>query len=94
MCCFLTVLVLLGPRFAGIVWWIWQPLRWATTFNDSWIIPLLGLIFLPWTTLFAVIVGWNGIAGIDWLFIALGFIFDLGSYTGGGYGNRDRIGYS
>ena len=93
MCCFLTVLLFMGPRFAGIIWWIWQPVRWAAAFNNSIIWPILGLIFLPWTTLFYVAVSFNGVVGIEWLFVILGFIFDLGSYSGGGYGNRDRLGY-
>lgn len=93
MCCFLTVLLFMGPRFAGIIWWIWQPWRWAAAFNNAIIWPILGLIFLPWTTLFYVAVSFNGVVGIEWLFVILGFIFDLGSYSGGGYGNRDRLGY-
>ena len=91
MCCFFTLLVILGPRIAGIFWWLFQPARWDLAFS-SWIWPVLGLIFLPWTTLMYVIVAPGGIVGIwEWLFIILAVVFDIGSYTGGGWGNRDRI---
>lgn len=96
MCCFFTLLVFLGPRIAGIFWWILQPTRWvgntpASAF-DTWIWPVLGLIFLPWTTLMYVILAPGGIVGLwEWLFIILAVVIDIGSYTGGGWGNKDRI---
>ncbi len=91
MCCIFTILVFLGPRFAGIIWWLAQPIRWDIAFG-SIIWPILGLIFLPWTTLMWVIVFPGGVAWWEWLFIVLAVIIDLGAYGGGGYGNRDRVG--
>ena len=95
MCCFFTALVLLGPRFAAILWWLINPVRWNLAFN-SIIWPILGIIFLPWTTLMYVILAPGGIVGlIEWGLIILMLIFDISSYAGGGYGNRNRIpGYS
>ena len=95
MCCIFTILILLGPRFAGAIWWLVQPARWQLVFQN-WLWPLLGIIFLPWTTLMYVIVAPGGINGLwEWLFIGLSVIADIASYTGGGYGNRKRIpGYS
>ena len=96
MCCFFTLLVFLGPRIAGIFWWLIQPTRWVgatevSAFN-SWIWPVLGLIFLPWSTLMYVLVAPGGIVGLwEWLFLILAVVIDIGSYTGGGYGNKDRI---
>jgi hypothetical protein len=97
MCCFLTVLLFLGPRFAGIIWWIAQPLRWVGEVGafNSVLWPILGLIFLPWTTLMYVLVAPGGVTGIfEWGFLILAVIVDIGAYTGGGYGNRQRFGYS
>jgi hypothetical protein len=98
MCCVFTLLLLLGPRFAGAMWWLLQPARWVGALGafQNWLWPLLGIIFLPWTTLMYVIVAPGGINGLwEWLFIGLALIADIGSYTGGGYGNRKRIpGYS
>ena len=91
MCCFLTALLFLGPRFAGILWWIFDSIRWNLAFS-SWIWPVLGLIFLPFTTIMFVIVAPGGnVVGWDWLWLGLAVIIDIGSYTGGGYGNRNRI---
>ena len=92
MCCFFTLLVFLGPRIAGIFWWLFQPARWNLAFS-SWIWPVLGLIFLPWTTLMYVILAPGGIVGIfEWGFLILAIVFDIGSYAGGGFGHKDRIG--
>ena len=71
-----------------------EPLRFNTTFDNS-ILPLLGFLFLPWTTLMYFIIYPGGVMGLDWLWLGLALLADIGTYTGGGYGNRDRIpGYS
>jgi hypothetical protein len=90
MCCFFTTLLLLGPRAAILTWWLINPLRWQATF-DSFIWPLLGFIFVPWTTLMYVIIAPGGVVGFDWIWLGLAVLADIGMYAGGGYGNRDRI---
>jgi hypothetical protein len=50
MCCFLVALFAFGPRLAFLIYWLLQPAYISSVFN-TWIWPLLGLIFLPWTTL-------------------------------------------
>jgi hypothetical protein len=92
MCCFLTTLVLLGPRFAILVWWLINPLRFNAAFTN-WIVPLLMAIFLPWTMLMYMIVFPFGIVGLDWLWLGLGLLADVAFYAGGGF--RRRVpGYS
>jgi CDP-diglyceride synthetase len=96
MCCFLTALVFLGPRVAAVIWWILEPARWvgetAVSAFDTAIWPILGIIFLPWTTLMYVIVSPGGVEGFwNWLFLILAILVDIGAYTGGGIGNRDKI---
>ncbi len=88
MCCFFAVLVTAGPRLAGIIWWLFQPLRWSLAFS-SVIWPILGLIFLPWTTLFYMIVFPGGVVGLDWLWIVLGVVADVTSHAGGAARRRD-----
>ena len=91
MCCLLTSLFLLGPRVAIVVWWLLQPARWQVAFHNVFVWPVLGLIFLPWTTLAYVLAAPLGtLSGGCWLLVVLGLLADLISYTGGGYGNRDR----
>jgi hypothetical protein len=90
MCCFYTILLFLGPRFANIVWWIANPTRWDLAFS-SVIWPILGILFAPWTTLMYMLVFPGGVTGFDWVWIGLAVLGDIGMYAGGGYGNRDRI---
>jgi hypothetical protein len=95
MCCLLTIMLFLGPRIAAIVWWLWQPFRWVgegpVAAFDSWVWPVLGIIFLPWTTLMWVIIAPAGVLWWEWLFLAFAVVIDLGAYGGGGYGNRRRF---
>lgn len=95
MCCAFLSLVLLGPRIFGAFWWIFQPLRWQLAFNGGtlwWIWPMLGLLFLPWTTIMFVIVAPGGVVGFDWLWIGLMLFADISSY-GGGIGRKQIPGY-
>jgi hypothetical protein len=81
VCCFLILLSGLGPRVALAAWWIFGD-KVDLAF-DSWIWPLLGLLFLPWTTIMYVL-AWSAIGGVDgagWLLVGLGFVFDIASYS-------------
>ncbi|HID52372.1 MAG TPA: hypothetical protein EYP41_10080 [Anaerolineae bacterium] len=90
MCCFLTAVVFFGPRLGILVWWLLDQARWQLAFSN-FIWAFLGFIFLPWTTLMWVAVFPGGIVGFDWLLLGLALLVDIGSYTGGGYGNKDRL---
>ena len=93
MCLFFTTL-LLGPRVAILFWWLISPARFSDAFN-SYLWPLLGVIFFPWTTLMWVIV-WSigdGVYGIGWFFIALGVLADISLYAGSA-NNRQRTVYA
>jgi hypothetical protein len=81
VCCLLLALFAFGPRFVLALEWIFghkiQQI-WA-----HWWWPLLGLIFLPWTTLMYTIV-WSaagGVHGANWIAVALGVFLDLLSYS-------------
>ena len=90
MCCLFTTLVLFGPRLGILVWWLIQPARWNLAF-ETFLWPLLGFLFLPWTTLMYVLVFTGGVTGFDWIWLGLGLLADITSYTGGAWGNRDRM---
>ncbi len=89
MCCAFVVLVFLGPRFFGAMWWLVDPARWQLTFNGWpmgnlwWIWPVLGIIFLPWTTIMYVIVAPGGVTGLDWLWLGIAVFADIAWYGGG-----------
>jgi hypothetical protein len=85
--------MLLGPRAAILIWWIWQPGRWDLAFS-TWFWPILGFVFAPWTTMSYVLVAPGGVNSLDWIWIGLGIVADLAFWSGGAWGNRDRVGGS
>jgi hypothetical protein len=94
MCCFFMALVVLGPRAGILIWWLVQPARWNTAFASmSFIWPLLGFLFVPWTTLMFVLVAPLGITGFDWLWLGLGLFADIASYSGSAYKRNQIPGY-
>ena len=82
--------MMLSPRLGIIFLWAFTNYV-ARAFNDVWIWPLLGLIFLPWTTLLYVLVSApaGGITFWGWLLVALGLVSDLASHTNA-FSNRDQ----
>jgi hypothetical protein len=93
MCCFFASLVFFGPRLAFLVYWLFPAgqVRINLVFN-TFIWPLLGLIFLPWTTLMYVLI--FPIAGFDWLWLGIALLLDIASYGGGAYNRRRVPGYT
>lgn len=92
MCCLVTILLSLGPRGATLIWWLANPVRFSLAFN-SIVWPILGFVFLPWTTLVYLII-WGsgqGVLGLHWMWLGVALLIDLGSSAGGVYGNRRRI---
>jgi hypothetical protein len=75
--CLLAFAAAFAPRLVLIFMWIFG-WRIQAAF-DTWIWPLLGIIFLPYTTIMYVLV-WTpatGISGWDWLWIGLGVLLDI-----------------
>ena len=92
MCCALALLGILGPRALIVVWWLAEPARWSVTFNNQVLLPALGFVFLPWTTIMYVLV-WtqSGLQPGGWLLVGLGVFLDIGTYGGGAFGNKDKV---
>lgn len=75
--CLLAMAAAFAPRVVLVIMWIAGP-RVNAAF-DTFIFPLLGLIFLPYTTIMYVLV-WNPVTGVhgwDWLWIGLGVWLDV-----------------
>jgi hypothetical protein len=90
MCCLVLTAGFIGPRIALLIWWIFGD-RVELAFH-SWVWPLLGLFFLPWTTL-AYLLVWSPIVGVDggeWIVVAVGFLLDVLSYSGRAAQSRYR----
>ena len=90
MCCLFTALVLLGPRAVIVIWWLFEPLRWNAAF-DTFIVPFLGFLFLPWTTLTFVAVSPGGLEGLDVVWVGLAVVIDVAQWLGGAWGTRAQI---
>jgi hypothetical protein len=90
MCC-LGCLGLFAPRVVTVLLWIFTDL--VDRAFSSFIWPLLGIIFLPFTTLFYVLVysvANHGPTGLGWVLVFIGLLLDLGSYSSG-YRERRRV---
>lgn len=90
-CCFGCVGVFF-PRVALFFIWVLTSLV-SRAFNGI-LVPLLGFLFLPYTTLVYVLVyspGHGGVSGFGWLLVILAFLIDLGAYGGTGVTNRRRL---
>lgn len=87
-CCAFALVMTGAPRLAMLFWWFAQPARFNATF-DSFLWPLLGVVFLPWTALMYVIVYPGGLTLVNWVFLGLALLLDIGSY-GGGYRARSQ----
>ena len=91
VCCAIAVMGLLGPRALILFWWLIDPARWNLVFQ-GFLLPALGFVFLPWTTI-AYVLFWTvgGLDFIGWVVVALAFVLDIGTYGGGAFGNRERV---
>jgi hypothetical protein len=80
--CIFLLIAALSPRLAVILMWIFTP--WVDRAFGPVIWPILGVLFLPITTLLYVIL-WNtngrGVHGWEWILVAFGVFADLASYA-------------
>jgi hypothetical protein len=73
MGCLFALMAGLFPRLALFIVWVARPVLVSAAFS-TWIVPLLGIIFLPFATLMYVILytpGWG------WFWVILAAILDL-----------------
>ena len=92
MCCAIAVLGVLGPRALIIFWWLVDPARWNVVFSGGALLPALGFVFLPWTTIMYVLF-WTvgGLDFVGWVFVVLAFVLDIGTYGGGASGTGSGL---
>jgi hypothetical protein len=82
MGCLIVLLAAFAPRLIVIFAWIARPAYFNAVFS-TWIFPLLGLLFLPFTTLMVLLVGAppSGVSGFDWVWVGLAVLLDLSHYA-------------
>ena len=91
MPCLLLLLVLLFPRIALLAMWFFSTYL-DRAFHGGMLLPLLGFIFLPLTT---IVYAWEinnamPLAGINLLILVVAVIIDLGGLGGGEWHRRRR----
>jgi hypothetical protein len=80
--CLVIFALIFSPRLVMVIWWLLDMARWSATFNNV-LVPILGFILAPWTTLTYVLVAPGGVTGIDWLWLGVAVVVDLASLGGG-----------
>lgn len=92
--CLLAFSIAVAPRLVLVLAWIFGD-YWDRVWEGEVLIPLLGIIFLPFTTIMYMLVwtptigGGSGIEGWDWMWILLGLVMDLSKWAGL-WGNRSE----
>jgi hypothetical protein len=81
--CLLAFSAAVAPRLVLILAWIFSD-RWPRVWEGDFVLPLLGIIFLPYTTIMYMLTvtlavggGVQPLQGWDWLWIALGLFLDF-----------------
>ena len=90
MACLFALLSGFFPRLGLLLVWIFT--NEVDQAYDGFVLPLLGLIFLPLTTLVYALLWapFGGVQGIEWFWVVLAFLFDVGALGGGARArNRD-----
>jgi len=78
MGCLIFLFSLIGPRFALGFVWIFTTL--VDRAYDNAIVPILGFVFLPWTTLmYALAYDGQSVSSLGWFVVALGLFADVSS---------------
>jgi hypothetical protein len=75
-------LIALFARLALLAVWLFTPLV-DRAFHGGWLVPLLGILILPITTLTYVLVYYitGGVTGWGWLWVVLAFLLDLTAHS-------------
>lgn len=90
-CCLLVLLALTGPRVVLFLLWLFTTYV-TRAFPGGFLVPLLGFIFLPLTTLAYVYVTDSGVGfgTLGVVLMVVAFLFDVGILGGGRYARQRR----
>ena len=88
MGCFVLLFALISPRLALVATWLFSGVLERA--YDGWLVPVLGFVLLPWTTL-----AWawmyksgNTVEGLEWFLVGVAALLDLSSLAGSGKRGR------
>jgi hypothetical protein len=85
MCgCFVLLLGAFAPRLTLALMALFND-EITKAFDGSWLIPFIGWLVVPYSTLTYVLFHWwsGDVAGFDWVFVGFAFLLDVGSMIGG-----------
>jgi len=81
MGCLFLLVTILSPRLGLFLLWAFT--NYVDRAFSGWFLPLLGLIFMPWTTLFYVLAdvapGPMHVAG--WILVGIGVLVDVSAHA-------------
>lgn len=78
---------LIGPRVA--LGFVWIFTNFVDRAYDNVIVPVLGFVFLPWTTLvYALAYNGDSVSSLGWFFVALAALADISSLAGARRGQQ------
>ena len=89
-CCVFALVALALPRIALLLIWLFTD--WLARAYETWIIPLLGFVLMPYTTLayMGAMLNNNHTVSGWWLaLVVVAVLVDIGHW-GGGFGARRR----
>ncbi len=92
MGCLFLILIGVSPRLG--VFALWLLTDWIDrAFNGGWVLPVLGIIFLPWTTaLFSVGYIIEDTRGVwAWIGLIVGLFMDIALHAGSATMTRRRL---
>lgn len=80
MGCLIAILALISPRLLLVILWLFSNL--VDRAFDSLVLPVLGFILLPFTTVIYVLAYQpksGGVSGFGWILVGVGVLMDLGA---------------
>ena len=84
--CLLAFGAAVAPRVILVLAWIFSD-RWPLVWEGDFLVPLLGILLLPYTTIMYMLAwqptvgGGGGVEGIEWLWVLMGLFLDLWKYS-------------
>lgn len=91
MGCLVFLGTMISARLGLFLLWVFTD--FVDRAYDSFWVPFLGLLVMPWTTMFYALAYAPrvGVTGWGWFFVILGVIADLSSYTGSASTNKEYV---
>jgi hypothetical protein len=94
MGCLFAIFAGIFPRLALFIIWVARPVMVNSAF-DTWILPLLGIIFFPFATLIYVVLYTPGIGltGWEWFWVVFAALLDVSHWVASATQRRQIPGY-